>query len=337
MLSSLGQDSSSNQEDVGGGASGDIAPTTSTRKGLSYNDLVQEGMISLLRAMSTYDNYKQHNSKVSTFEEYAKQSITSSFLQYMAQSSQIRLPLSIQTTLQSANVAATKLRQRLGREPTLTQVANEVNVDPEKLLLYRKLYKSKHGRDAYVSVEDGLEIYDPTLSGVGEGYGLSSRIDTDNGDKKVDSSTSDSSTASTTSVDILSDNEQELLAQINFQEDDWTNDPPERSVSPLKDVLTDTEELNNPLSYTHHYLINEELNEFLKETLTEEELIIIQLRFGLVDSKYGGKGWSSKDIGVRLNMDHDEVVTIASEALEKLRMNKEEMENDNDAYVEVSL
>jgi len=333
MLSSLGQDS---KEDLGGGASGDIAPTT--RKCLSYNDLVQEGMISLLRAMSTYDNYKQHN-KQTSFEEYAKQSITSSFLQYMAQSSQIRLPLSIQTTLQSANVAATKLRQRLGKEPTLTQVANEVQIDPEKLLLYRKLYKSKHGSDAYVSVEDGLEIYDPTLSGVGEGYGLSSRIDTDNGDKKVDSSTSDSSTASTTSVDILSDNEQELLAQINFQEDDWTNDPPERSVSPLKDVLTDTEELNNPLSYTHHYLVNEELNEFLKETLTEEELIIIQLRFGLVDSKYGGKGWSAKDIGVRLNMDHDEVVNVASGALEKLRMNREEMENeyDNDAYVEVSL
>jgi len=332
MLSSLGQDDTSRHNDVGGGASGDIAPTT--RKGLSYNDLVQEGMISLLRAMSTYDNYKQHNN--SSFEEYAKQSITSSFLQYMAQSSQIRLPLSIQTTLQSANVAATKLRQTLGKEPSLTQVANEVNVNPEKLLLYRKLYKSKHGSDAYVSVEDGLEIYDPTLSGVGEGYGLSSRIDTE-GDKKGDSSTTESTTASTTSVDILSDNEQELLAQINFQEDDWTNDPPERSVSPLKDVLTDTEELNNPLSYTHHYLINEELNEFLKETLTEEELIIIQLRFGLVDSKYGGKGWSAKDIGLRLNMDHDEVVKIASEALEKLRMNREEMENDNDAYVEVSL
>jgi len=331
MLSSLGQDST---QDIGGGASGDIAPTT--RKGLSYNDLVQEGMISLLRAMSTYDNYKQHNN--ATFQEYAKQSISSSFLQYMAQSSQIRLPLSIQTTLQSANVAATKLRQRLGKEPTLTQVANEVQIDPEKLLLYRKLYKSKHGRDAYVSVEDGLEIYDPTLGG------LSSRIDTE-GDNKVDSSTSSTessstvSTASTTSVDILSDNEQELLAQINFQEDDWTNDPPERSVSPLKDVLTDTEELNNPLSYTHHYLVNEELNEFLKETLTDEELIIIQLRFGLVDSKYGGKGWSAKDIGRRLNMDHDEVLKIASVALEKLRMNREEMENeyDNDAYVEVSL
>ena len=57
-------------------------------------------------------------------------------------------------------------------------------------------------------------------------------------------------------------------------------------------------------------------------------------------SKYGGKGWSAKDIGIRLNMDHDEVVNIASVALDKLRMNKEEMENDdnnNDAYVEVSL
>ena len=72
--------------------------------------------------------------------------------------------------------------------------------------------------------------------------------------------------------------------------------------------------------------------------MTDKELLIIQLRFVLVDSKYGGKGWSAKDIGVRLNMDHDEVVKIASVALEKLRMNKEDMENDeNDAYVEVSL
>lgn len=327
--------------------------------------------MSLLRAMSTYNNYTSTTTdkKILNFEEYAKQSITSSYLHYINDNSstQLRLPYNLSSTLQAANTAAIKLRNALGKEPTLIQVANEVNVKPEQLALYRKLYRcmagarsSKNNDSAFVSVEDGMEIYDPTLAGVGgggeSGSGIRSRKDLN-----VDSSSSSSSsgsgrgdddttvgesesitTSSATTASLTAsstpDKPSDSLSKLNSQEDDWTRDPPERSVAPLRDVLTDTEEINNPLEYTHHYLLNEELNDFLKETLTEEELTIIQLRFGLVDSKYGGKGWTANDIGKRMGMDHDDVVKVAGVALDKLRNAvKESSEDDVDFFVEVSL
>lgn len=313
----------------------------------SYNDLVQEGMIALMHAMSTYDNYKSHTtaSKISSFEEYAKQSIQSSFLHFLAHSSRpIRLPLSLQTTLQTANIAAQKLRLTLGKEPSLVQVAQEVNIAPEQLALYRKLHRSMVSRvGTFVSVEDGMEVYDPTLAGVGVGTGLRSRRDWSVGRRGGDdkergrTSSAESSLSADTSSTAMANSEQDLT-QLNSQEDNWTREPPERTVAPLKDVLTDTEEINNPLSYMHHHLLNEELNEFLLETLTEEELTVIQLRFGLVDSKYGGKGWTSNEIGQRLDMDREDVVRVASAALEKLRKEvSSSLDEDNDAYVEISL
>ncbi|KAK1738458.1 RNA polymerase sigma factor [Skeletonema marinoi] len=298
---------------------------------ISYNDLVQEGMIALLRAMSTYTNYTSlgtKNKSINTFEQYAKEAIHSSFLQFLATTSRpIRLPASLQTTLEAANTAAKYLRNKLGKEPSLAQVAKEVNVNPEQLALYRKLYRKMVGRvGTFVSMEDGLEVYDPSLAGY-VGNGLRARSDSD----AVSSSdeTDASSTTSTTPADVPS-----TLLQLNTQEDDWTRQPPERSVAPLRDVFTDTEEINNPLSYTHHFILNEELNQFLCETLSTVELEVIQLRFGLVDSKYGGRGWSAQDIGERVGMEREEVVKVASVALEKLR---QAAAADDDAFVEVSL
>mmetsp|Transcript_9285 Transcript_9285/g.13921 ORF Transcript_9285/g.13921 Transcript_9285/m.13921 type:complete len:427 (+) Transcript_9285:96-1376(+) len=301
---------------------------------ISYNDLVQEGMIALLRAMSTYTNYTSlgtKNKSITSFEQYAKEAIHSSFLQFLATTSRpIRLPASLQTTLEAANTAAKYLRNKLGKEPSLAQVAKEVDVNPEQLALYRKLYRKMVGRvGTFVSMEDGLEVYDPSLAGY-VGNGLRARSDSDAAVSSSDETdASSSSTSSTTPADVPS-----TLLQLNTQEDDWTRQPPERSVAPLRDVFTDTEEINNPLSYTHHFILNEELNQFLCETLSTVELEVIQLRFGLVDSKYGGRGWSAQDIGERVGMEREEVVKVASVALEKLRL---AAAADDDAFVEVSL
>jgi len=273
-------------------------------------------MIALMRAMSTYDNYKSHHPSA-TFQEYARDSIHSSFLHFLAHSSRpIRLPLSLQTTLRKANKAADHLRRTMGKEPSLVQVANAVDVPPEKLALYRKLHRSMVSRKSFVSVEDGMEVYDPTAAGVGMGIGLSSRRDVDDVDQRTKSSVGGTS-----------------------DDDDTMDTVGSSSVTPLRDVLTDTEEINNPLSYTHHHLLNEELNEFLSETLTSQELTVIQLRFGMVDSKYGGKGWTANEIAHRLGLEHEDVVRVATGALEKLRKaaSSTKWEEENDAFVEISL
>jgi len=138
----------------------------------------------------------------------------------------------------------------------------------------------------------------------------------------------------------MSDSSDEMLSSPTAgvtEEDDWEINNPERTVAPLRDILTDTEEINNPLSYTQHYLLTQELDQFLYETLTHDELEVIQLRFGLLDSKYGGKGWSAGQIGERINMDKEEVVKIASSALEKLRKAKTGDWEIDDPFIEVTL
>ena len=125
------------------------------------------------------------------------------------------------------------------------------------------------------------------------------------------------------------------LYSVNLKEDNWDRNPPERTVIPMRDVTPDTEEINNPLLYTHHKRLKNELNQFLLETLTEKEREVIQLRFGLVDSQYGGKGWNASQISERLGLTKAEVVEIASGALDRLR--KAATATGDDPFVEVSL
>jgi RNA polymerase sigma factor (sigma-70 family) len=285
----------------------------SSREPVSYSDLVQEGMMALLRAMSSYTRYQSHTSKDEGFESYAKKSVQSALLNFLAHSSRpISLPLSLQTTLQKANAAAAKLRTRLGKEPSLIQVAKEVDVSPEKLALYRKLHRTIVGRlETFVSMEDGIEIYDPTLAG----SLAAAKFTEDESDDEDDDLT-----------------EQDLFT-LNIKEDNWETKPPERSVMPLRDLITDTEEINNPSLYTHHKRLTNELDQFLLETLDAKEREVIQLRFGLVESKFGGRGWSAGQISERMGIGKDEVVKIASGALEKLR----NAAATDDPFIEVSL
>ncbi|KAL3802295.1 hypothetical protein ACHAWO_002143 [Cyclotella atomus] len=290
-----------------------ISSDVSSREQVSYSDLVQEGMMALLRAMSSYTRYQSHTSKDEGFESYAKKSVQSALLNFLAHSSRpISLPLSLQTTLQKANAAAAKLRTRLGKEPSLIQVAKEVDVSPEKLALYRKLHRTIVGRlETFVSMEDGIEIYDPTLAG----SLAAAKFTEDESDDEDDDLT-----------------EQDLFT-LNIKEDNWETKPPERSVMPLRDLITDTEEINNPSLYTHHKRLTNELDQFLLETLDAKEREVIQLRFGLVESKFGGRGWSAGQISERMGIGKDEVVKIASGALEKLR----NAAATDDPFIEVSL
>jgi DNA-directed RNA polymerase sigma subunit (sigma70/sigma32) len=63
--------------------------------------------------------------------------------------------------------------------------------------------------------------------------------------------------------------------------------------------------------------MTKEIDQFLLETLTKQEMEVIQLRFGLVDSNYGGRGWSAGQIGERMGMTKDDAVKVASACLGK--------------------
>ena len=53
----------------------------------TYSDLVQEGMMALLRAMSTYDTYQSFATEDQGFAVYAKKSVQSALLNFLAHSS----------------------------------------------------------------------------------------------------------------------------------------------------------------------------------------------------------------------------------------------------------
>ena len=310
------------------------------RFAVSYNDLVQEGIIALLRAISTYNNYKAHatdgTNDLLSFERYAERSIRSSLLHFIAHSSRpLRLPLSLQTTLQRANEAAAKFRTLHQKEPTIAHVAEELRCAPERLALYRKLHRTMmDGRaNAFVSVEDGMEVFDPTSAGLLRAV----RFEEEGARNAVVDGAVGSPSADPSPSPPAMEAEGSGLDPIDAPEDDWT--PPERIEAPLRDALADTEEINDPLSYAHHLFLNESLERFLSETLSRDESEVIRLRFGLVDSKFGGRGWSAAEIGKRMGMEKEEVARVARAALEKLRKeaaNYPEWEEE-DQYVEVSL
>lgn len=328
ILSSLEDGDGDGDEEGGGGTSS---------SGVLYGDLIQEGVIALLRAMSTYDTYKSHNDNA-TFRDYARRTIHSSLLHFLAHSSRpFRLPLSLETTLEAANSAADALRESLGREPSLVQVADAVGVDPARLALYRRLRRgtASGASGAFVSVEDGVEVYDPTLAGAGTGP--RSRRDLDPGREAGEDVAASASSASGSSSAALDDPVAPGLDERG-EDDDWTGIPPDRVVAPLRDVLADGEAANDPLSRAHRAMLNERLDDLLRWALTDEERTVVRLRFGLEESKRGGRGWTANEIGGRLGMTHDDVVRVAGSALEKLREAAATWDDDDDAaLVEVSL
>ena len=98
-------------------------------QGVSLADLINEGNIGLMRAAQKFDETKGIK-----FISYAVWWIRQAILQALAEQSRIvRVPLSRAGTLHRIGKRSSALAQELGREPTLEEIADELDLSEEEI------------------------------------------------------------------------------------------------------------------------------------------------------------------------------------------------------------
>jgi RNA polymerase primary sigma factor len=107
-------------------------------RGLSFLDLIQEGNTGLMKAVEKYEYRRGY--KFSTYATWwIRQAITRSIAD---QARTIRIPVHMIETMSKVRNATKKLLQKNGREPTIKEIAQELNISEEET---RKVIKiSKH-------------------------------------------------------------------------------------------------------------------------------------------------------------------------------------------------
>lgn len=127
-----------------------IAKRYSTRTSLSFDDLVQEGNLGLIRSIETFDPTKGF--RFSTYAVYwIKQSISRAILN---NSRSIRVPIHMLELKRKYNKAQNDLFEILQREPTAEEIAARMSLKVEKVKELETLIKDPISLNSTLNDED---------------------------------------------------------------------------------------------------------------------------------------------------------------------------------------
>jgi RNA polymerase sigma-B factor len=127
-------------------------------RGEPLEDIVQVGYIGLLQAIERFE--PQRGLEFSTF---ATPTIVGEIKRYFRDKSwAVKVPRRLQETMQRADLAQQRLQGRLGRQPSVNEIAKELELEPEEVLAAMEASPAQHTisfeSTGPAKEEDGLQL-----------------------------------------------------------------------------------------------------------------------------------------------------------------------------------